>query len=148
LERVHIPSDNHAWSKFYSASDLGSYTPYDIGTYPTGITLCNVSPPDSSNHPSETTTTSPRLRVAKGQWPDWAAQESKQCLWYSTTASQNEFTPNSANPTASPNVANGDQVAEFTVRVQVCVSSLVGTERCKSYGTSLKPVGLLQNFAD
>jgi len=149
LERAFIPSDNHAWSKFYAASDLANYTPYDIGTYPTGITMCNVTPPDSSNHPSETTTTSPRLRVANGQWPDWAAQESKQCLWTSSTASQNEATPNAANPNASPSISAGNKVDEFTVRVQACVSaSLVGTEKCKSYGTSLKPVGLLQDFAD
>jgi type IV pilus assembly protein PilY1 len=148
LERVYIPSDNHAWAKFYSAADLGNFTPYDIGTYPNGITMCNVTPPDASNDPSQTTTTSPRLRIAKGQFPDWAAQESKQCLWYSTTASQNEFTPNSANPTASPNVANGDKVDEFTVRVAACVSGLIGGEKCKTYGTVSKPVGLLQDFAD
>jgi type IV pilus assembly protein PilY1 len=149
LERAYVPSDNHAWTKFYSASDLANYTPYDIGTYPNGITMCNVTPPDSSNHPSETTTTSPRVRIAKGQFSDWAAQESKQCLWYSTSASENEFTPNSANPGASPNVANGDEISEFTVRVQVCNSSLLGSEKCKTYGSnSSKPVGLLQDFAD
>jgi len=148
LERAHIPSDNHAWSKFYSAADLGNYTPYDAGTYNTGITLCNVTPPDTNNNPSQTNTNSPRLRVAKGQWPDWAAQESKQCLWTSSTASQNEFTPNTANPGASPSISAGNKVDEFTVRVQVCVSGLIGTEKCKTYGTSSKPVGLLQDFAD
>ena len=142
LERVHIPSDNHAWTKFYSANDLGNFTPYDIGTYGTGITMCNVTPPDASNDPSETTTTTPRLRIAKGQWTEWAAQEKKQCLWYS------EWTPDGSNPNASPNTANGDNLAEFTMRVQVCVSTLLGNEKCKAYGTSLKPIGLLQDFAD
>jgi len=28
------------------------------------------------------------------------------------------------------------------------VQRLIGTEKCKSYGTSSKPVGLLQDFAD
>ncbi|HEY4210626.1 MAG TPA: PilC/PilY family type IV pilus protein [Steroidobacteraceae bacterium] len=150
LERVHIPSDNHAWTKFYSAADLGNYTPYDIGTYGTGITMCNVTPPDASNDPSETTTTSPRLRVAKGQWTEWAAQESKQCLWTAATHATTgwEFDPNSANPTSTPNLTNGDKLDEFTVRVQACVSTLLGNEKCKAYGTSLKPVGLLQDFAD
>jgi len=148
LERVHIPSDNHAWTKFYSASDLGNFTPYDAGTYTTGITLCNVTPPDTNNNPSQTNINSPRLRVARGQWPDWAAQESKQCLWTSATSGQNEFTPNAANPSASPSISAGNKVDEFTVRVQVCVAGLIGTEKCKSYGTSSKPVGLLQDFAD
>ncbi|MBS0418892.1 MAG: hypothetical protein JSR66_14345 [Proteobacteria bacterium] len=148
LERVHIPSDNHAWSKFYNASDLGNFTPYDAATYSNGITLCNVTPPDANNNPSQTNTNSPRLRVANGQWPDWAAQESKQCLWTSSTSSQNEFTPNSANPTASPSISAGNKVDEFTVRVNVCVSGLIGSEKCKTYGTSSKPVGLLQDFAD
>jgi len=148
LERAYIPSDNHAWTKFYSASDLANYTPYDLATYPSGITMCNITPPDSSNHPSETTTTSPRLRVASGQWSDWAAQESRQCLWTSATSSQNEMTPNASNPNASPSVSAGNEIAEFTVRVQVCVSGLIGTEKCKAYGTSHKPVGLLQDFAD
>ena len=146
LERVHIPSDNHAWTKFYSAADMGNYTPYDIATYAAGITMCNVTPPDASNDPSETTTTSPRLRIAKGQWTEWAAQESKQCLW--TSATSPEFTPNASNPNSTPSISNGDNLAEFTLRVQVCISTLLGNEKCKAYGTSLKPVGLLQDFAD
>jgi len=148
LERAFVPSDNHAWTKFYSASDLNNYTPYDIGTYTAGITLCNVTPQDSSNHPSQTTTTSPRLRIAKGQFNDWAAQESKQCLWTGENPTgSSAWASNASNPGASP--ASTDKIDEFTVRVQVCVSAaLLGTEKCKAYGTSLKPVGLLQNFAD
>ena len=148
LERAFVPSDNHAWTKFYSASDLNNYTPYDLSTYSAGITLCNVTPQDSSNHPSQTTTTSPRLRVAKGQFNDWAAQESKQCLWAGENpAGTGAWASNASNPGASP--TSTDKIDEFTVRVQVCVSaSLVGTEKCKAYGSSLKPVGLLQDFAD
>src|SRR5882724_2984531 len=148
LERAYVPSDNHAWTKFYSATDLANYTPYDIGTYPQGITMCNVTPQDSSNHPSQTTTTSPRFRIAKGQFNDWAAQESKQCLWQGENpAGTGAWASNTSNPGASPTPAT-DQIAEFTVRVQVCVSSLIGTENCKAYGSSKKPVGLLQDFAD
>ncbi len=148
LERAFVPSDNHAWTKFYSASDLANYTPYDIGTYTSGITMCNITPQDSSNHPSETTTTSPRLRIAKGQFTEWAAQESKQCLWTGENpAGTGAWASNSSNPGASP--GSTDNIGEFTVRVQVCVSAaLVVTEKCKAYGSSLKPVGLLQDFAD
>jgi type IV pilus assembly protein PilY1 len=147
LERVYIPSDNHAWAKFYAASDLGNYTPYDIGTYTSGITMCNITPSDASNDPSETTTTTPRLRVANGQFTEWAAQESKQCLWQGESNGGSAWASNSSNPGASPTFATNG-IAEFTVRVQACVSSLLGSEKCKTYGTSVKPVGLLQDFAD
>ena len=147
LERAHVPSDNHAWAKFYGASDLNQFTPYDIATYASGITMCNVSPLGTSTDLSQTNTTTPRLRVAKGQWPDWAAQESKQCLWNGI----GEFTVNPSNPNASPSAAGGaDKLDEFTVRVKVCDATLLGAEKCKLYnnGTSEKPVGLLQDFAD
>jgi type IV pilus assembly protein PilY1 len=159
LERAYVPSDNHAWTKFYGDSDLKEYTPYDTSTYPSGITMCNVTPPDPSNDASQNNTITPRLRIASNtnaaatappsgssvkQWANWAAQESKQCLWTS------EFTPNASNPGASPSDGvGGDKIAEFTVRVQACVSSaLQGNEKCKVYGNNLKPIGLLQDYAD
>ena len=82
LERVYLPSDNHAWIKLYNGTDLEKYTPYSFSTYGTaGITLCNVTPQGTSTDRSETNTTTPRLRVAAGAWTEWAAQEQKQCLW-------------------------------------------------------------------
>lgn len=138
LERAYVPPDNHAWSKYFTSPDLNKYTPYANATYPNGITMCNVTPQGGSTDRSETNTTSPRLRIATGSWPDWAAQESKQCLW------DNEF-----NTTANPDTANAAEfLAEFTVRVKVCVSTLLGSESCTAYGTSNKPVGLLQGFGD
>lgn len=138
LERAYVPPDNHAWAKFFSSVDLGKYTPYTNAAYPAGITLCNVTPQGGSTNLSETNTTTPRLRIARGNWPDWAAQESRQCLWDS------EF-----NTTENPDSANAAQfLAEFTVRIKACVSGLLGSEKCKTYGTSIKPIGLLQDFGD
>lgn len=142
LERAYLPNDNHAWTKLYSSSDLAKYTPYAIGTYPNGITICNVTPQAGGDNRSELNATSPRLRVAKGQWTEWAAQEQRQCLW--TT----EFLPVDAGASPSDVALIGDKLAEFTVRVKVCDSTLTNTEGCKTYGTSLKPIGLLQDFAD
>jgi Tfp pilus assembly protein, tip-associated adhesin PilY1 len=143
LERVYLPSDNHAWTKVFDSDDLPKYTPYARASYPagTGITLCNVTPKGSSTDRSETNTTSPRLRVARGAWTEWAAQELRQCLWTS------EFAP--VDTGASPSDAT-DKVDEFTVRVKACDSTLIGSEPCKSYGTtpSWKPIGLLQEYAD
>lgn len=138
LERAYVPPDNHAWGKFFSSADLNKYTPYSNASYPSGITLCNVTPRGSSTDLSQTNTTTPRLRIANGQWSDWAAQESKQCLWDSEFSSAD-----------SPNDASTSEfIAEFTVRVQACVSGLYDSQNCKTYGSSTKPVGLLQDFGD
>jgi type IV pilus assembly protein PilY1 len=142
LERVYIPSDNHAWTKLYAASDLNKYTPYSTGTYTAGITICNVTPQGGSDNRSEKNTTSPRLRIAKGAFTEWAAQENRQCLWTS------EFTPVDANASPVDSGGSSTKIAEFTVRVKACDSTLLGKENCKAYGTSYKPVGLLQDFAD
>jgi type IV pilus assembly protein PilY1 len=146
LERTYLPNDNHSWAKFYSAADLAQFTPYDIGTYPSGITMCNVTPQGTSTVNSEANTTSPRFRVANGQWTEWAAQESRQCLWQGEVEGTQTWASTDAN--ASPTGAAPNEIAEFTVRVQACVSGLLGSEKCKAYGSSLKPVGLLQDFAD
>ncbi|HKR35402.1 MAG TPA: PilC/PilY family type IV pilus protein [Steroidobacteraceae bacterium] len=142
LERVYLPSDNHAWTKLFDSDTLPRYTPYARADFPAGITMCNVTPKGSSTDVSQTNTTSPRLRIAKGAWTEWAAQEVRQCLWTS------EFTP--VDTGASPNDATTDKADEFTVRVKACDSSQIGTEPCKSYGTtpSWKPIGLLQDYAD
>lgn len=116
LERAYLPSDNHAWIKLYSGSDLGQFTPYDISSYPSGITMCNVTPKGTSTNRSETNTTTPRLRVAKGQWTEWAAQEQKQCLW------KGEF---SSDAGASPDEDTNQKIAEFTVRVKADRKSVV-----------------------
>jgi type IV pilus assembly protein PilY1 len=145
LERVYLPSDNHAWTKLYAAADLNKYTPYAIATYPAGITLCNVTPQGGGDNRSEKNLTSPRLRVAKGAFTEWAAQENRQCLWTS------EFAPVDAGASPVDTGGASTKIAEFTVRVKVCDSALVSeknNEKCKAYGTSLKPVGLLQDFAD
>lgn len=139
LERTYLPSDNHAWTKLYAAADLAKYTPYAIATYPSGITICNVTPQEGGNNRSELNATTPRLRIAKGAWTEWAAQENRQCLWPS------EFSPVDAG--ASPS-DGADKLKEMTVRVKVCDSALPDTAGCKAYGSSLKPVGLLQDFAD
>lgn len=142
LERAHLPNDNHAWTKLYSSSDMGKYTPYNIGTYPNGITICNVTPQAGGSNRSESNGTTPRLRVAKGQWTEWAAQEQRQCLWPS------EFIPVDVGASPSDVAILGDKLGEFTVRVKACDNALADNLGCKTYGSSLKPVGLLQDFAD
>jgi type IV pilus assembly protein PilY1 len=148
LERAYLPSDDHAWAKFYAHSDLGDYTPYDTTSYPAGITMCNVTPADGGYN-SEDNRQPPYLRIASGQWLEWNAQERHQCLWDSE-----RDTPQ--------NPSDSDKLLDAVVRVQVCegplsVSSsptiatqtaLEEPEKCKDYQGTLKPIGLLQRYGE
>src|SRR5262249_43189125 len=152
LERAYLPRDNHAWAKFYNTTDVSQFTPYDAGTAVAGaqpgISLCNLTPQGPTPGPPQAKTTSPRLPFARGPFPNWAAQESKQCMWACNSTSDN-FTSNASNPGASPSDGTDGgtnvKLGEFTVRNQVCNTSFLGSEKCKVYGTSYKPVGLLQD---
>ena len=140
LERSYIPNDNHAWAKFFPATDIDKYTPYSSADDATGLTFCNVTPHDGTHEYSEDTTSTPRLRVAKGKWDNWAAQERIQCFWDGEAPLNrtNADTPNSGT----------EGLADLVVRVKVCDSALIGFETCRSYGASNKPTGLLQKYAE
>lgn len=136
LERAYLPNDNHAWSKYLSAAQLDAFTPYSPATYSNGITFCNLTPPDGSTL-SQDNDNAPRLRVAEGQYGDWAAHESQQCMW------QEEYDPPGNDNPYRGNANNH----EFDVRVEVCESTYGGS-RCREYnsGNSVKPTGLLQQY--
>ncbi|MDH5190309.1 MAG: hypothetical protein OEW89_03570 [Gammaproteobacteria bacterium] len=142
LERAYIPSDAHAWAKYYAnaGNDINKYTPYLSVNYPDGLTFCNVTTPNGAD--SKNNTNPPSMRVGKGEWANWDSQEGEQCLWDNEQASS-----------SSPNTGNAAQyVGEFTIRVEVCNASYLGTESCKIYfdsGTNrYKPTGLLQTYAE
>lgn len=65
LERAHIPNDLHAWSKVYSGSDIGDFTPLS-GTQ----SFCNASFGVNGL---------PVMQVAGGDWSEWAATSTSQC---------------------------------------------------------------------
>ncbi len=54
----------------------------------TGITLCNLTPGDSTgaDRYSQSNTRSPRFRVAKGNFALWGANEKRQCGWAESDA--------------------------------------------------------------
>jgi len=136
LERAEIPDDLHAWAKVYTGSDIGSYTPFTSAT-----TFCNVSNGKTGAWTTPTTTTSgitpaPVIRVASGQWPDWATTAKLQCQW------------NGAGEGDSNRPAKGNGNRDYTARVTVCKQDGSPTEAfCVTTGTSLKPEGLLQKYS-
>lgn len=150
LERTYLPNDAHSWAKYYKGNDVHKLTPFS----PTDneLTICNTTVNNSSAF-SQDVTDPPLLRVAQGNYSLWAANERWQCRWSEEKSASNGNDPvvtgydaASSNPSkASKALGEGD----YTVRVQVCVSGLIGNEECKRYPNgNYKPTGLLQDYGD
>jgi len=126
LERAPIPNDLHAWVKVYEGADLGKLTPKGGSV----ISLCNATTSASSG---------PLMRVASGNWSEWASTALNQCA-----INYNSDTPR--------------DVENLTVRVEVCdpatAAATAGSREsfCRKYsdGTtdSYKPAGLLQEYGE
>ncbi len=142
LERAFLPTDAHSWAKFYNGSDLDKLTPFN---YTEGLTLCNTT--DASSGTSQSVTNAPLIRVAKGNFALWAANERWQCKW-GEGDNGNNATLSGINASSTAPSQSGNN--EYIARVQACVSTaLEGNEKCKNYASSdLKPIGLLQEYGD
>lgn len=150
LERAFLPTDAHSFAKFYDGGDLDDLTPFN---YADGITLCNTTYDD--NVLSQNSTNPPLIRVARGNFSLWAANERWQCNWSGNGENNASNGNNSALSGLAADNSNpsysSDAVGEkdYVARVQVCVSGLLGTEDCKRYPSGVyKPVGLLQEYGD
>lgn len=108
------------------------------------------------------------IRVAKGNYALWSANEKKQCKWSAENSNlQSGFyggfrsngnraaisgiNASSENPSQTAHgLGSGSAQGEFIVRVQACKSAvLIGTESCKLYPDgNYKPIGLLQIYGD
>ena len=170
LERAPLPMDAHSFAKYYANAsaptpdrpNIDRITPF---TVPSEITLCNTTPaPDGQKSQTlNTTTYPPLLRATSGNYSLWNAHERRQCRWdderWPQSGSSNSNDPaqsglqaqpnypkrNGSNNTALPSGSNGD----FIVRVEVCKTGMVGTERCRTYPSgNLKPIGLLQEYGE
>ncbi|AEG00551.1 pilus assembly protein [Methylomonas methanica] len=135
LERSMIPYDVHSFVKLFSTSttaEMQNYVPYAQ----TSISLCNLTQGSGLAKNISTSTYPPLLRIASGSYPSWAASEVTQCQWGSGT-----------RPSNSQNLVSANSDTGLNVRVKVCVSGLEESN-CKAYGTSNKPTGLLQKYAE
>ena len=120
LARAHIPNDLHAWVKVYSGADINKYTPL------TGVqSFCNTSLAGNAD---------PLMRVASGNFSEWASTEVQQC------AINNENSPSTTS--------------DYTVKVEVCnpAAGAVRESFCQKYGSGAavgyKPTGLLQAYGE
>ncbi|MCW9030113.1 MAG: hypothetical protein OQK58_01370, partial [Gammaproteobacteria bacterium] len=162
LERSYLPSDAHSFAKFVDASSIaiGDLTPFTAGQ---DLTFCNTSYDSDSTKESHTSTAPPLLRVAKGDFRYWAANERWQCTW-DTEEGDNWNNNVGTNVPASaagndPDIGTDDASysgigPDFEVKVEVCNSTLIGKERCKEYTSSAgtvtvsKPIGLLHTHGE
>ncbi len=128
-----------------------------------GITICNTTNGASSGiqASSNTNTNLPRMKIARGNHSLWNASERWQCTWSGDHATYNgnnfglsgvPASGNSPNQNLGldvPGKGNAAGQGDYFVRVQACVSGLIGGERCKQYiNGQYKPVGLLQVFGE
>lgn len=123
-----------------------------------GITICNTTTGESSGvqNASETNTNLPRMRVARGDYALWTSHEVYQCTWDWNKNNENKpqlsgimsYPAAPARATTGLGTTSAGQ-GDYFVRVQVCKSDLIGTERCKQYPSgNYKPIGLLQTFGE
>lgn len=128
-----------------------------------GLTICNTTDGGTGvQRLSDTNTNLPRMKVAQGNYSLWNAAERWQCRWQEDANASNGNDPLRSGLVAfsnpPPRATKGLDAAgkgpttgrgDYFVRTQVCVSTLLGTERCKQYPSgNYKPVGLLQNFGE
>lgn len=125
IERAQIPNDLHAWVKVYSGSDIASFAPL-TGTH----SFCNAT---------ISATGLPLMRVASGNWSEWASTAGYQC-------GRGRSGEGSADtPTATE---------DLTVRVQVCASTnaALRESNCRKYNDGTvdhyKPAGVLQTYGE
>ena len=149
LERAFITSDAHSFAKYYEGTDGAKLTPFNTPK----LTLCNTNYADSGQ--SQDITTLPQIRVAKGDFRYWAANERWQCTWDNEQGSSSSGTNTTGSKTTDPNmstdglVENGRVDKNYSARVQVCVAGKIGAEECKRYPDGhYKPVGLLHTYGE
>jgi len=175
LEMAQMSFDAHAFVKYYSGSDIRSYTPFDASgdLQGAGLTLCSRG--SNQYDPSPEEPGYPMIRVAKGNYSLWGTTPYTVCNWsdeqegfsfgskstafyrkYGPTQGGTDPTAHKAElPNKSLNGATYNGIGpELAVRVQVCKADLIGQERCSVYRDPLdanatpvyKPIGLLQEF--
>ena len=176
LERAHLPTDAHAFAKYYYGTDINKLTPFNPAattfSISTGtgtvnisapqITLCNASF-GNDPAPAGNTTSAPSIYVANGNHALWSANERWQCYWSEDKNANNGNNPtttglaaSSSNPSRnSQGLGTGYATGSYTARVEVCKAGITDgfttdeNSRCKLYPRgNYKPIGLLQRYGE
>ncbi|MDD3762721.1 MAG: PilC/PilY family type IV pilus protein [Nevskiales bacterium] len=172
LERSYLPNDAHSFAKYYNGSDIAQLTPFSLSASAdpkqNGISICNTTV--SSTSPSQDVTDPPLIRVAKGNFSLWGANERWQCRWAeevgpttsninacnNTSAQQQNCNGNvpaasgiDAYPRSPQKSSEGLGAKDYVARIEVCKAGYEAGDRCKTYPTGTKkPIGLFQEYGD
>lgn len=147
--RISVPAGSYNGAGSFSDWRLENLTQ-------TGITLANLTP-RGSNRYSDNNVEPPLIRVVRGNFSLWAANERRQCYWSGEESRSNAnkaylsgINANSQNPSQATQGLgrSGSDQGQYIARVEVANSSWLGTEKVKRYGSSYKPIGLLQVYGD
>ncbi len=134
----------------------------------TGITLGSLTKGATTgiNQYSDTNTNAPLIRVARGNFALWGANERWQCYWSGEMSNlQSGFTggfrsngnraylsginASGENPSQTTHgLGTGSAQGEYIARVEVANSAWLGQEKYKQYGSSFKSIGLLQVYGE
>lgn len=174
LERAHLPTDAHSFTKYYNLNDLDKLTPFDTQMTDKsnggndngyddaneGITICNTSH-DGNAVVSQNSTALPTMRIVFGNRQLWAANERWQCTWESeqgdnansNTPAQSGLDSVSSDPPNNLRLLTPGGSAERIVRVVVCdptyFNASQNLENCQLYPSgNRKPTGLLQRYGE
>jgi type IV pilus assembly protein PilY1 len=175
---VNVSGGNYTMELSQDAVGGGTFAAWTLTNHSsTGISFCNTTlggtgalgtgaigtPQDKS----QTNTNPPLVRVARGNHALWSANERFQCYFREdstapgagagtnlgdTRTNGNRFSDSGlkSNGYEPQSGVHGLGSINYVVRVQACVTALVGQEKCREYNTnnSFKPVGLLQVYGD
>ncbi|WP_157469844.1 pilus assembly protein [Desulfobulbus elongatus] len=146
----------------------GSYSKWTLQNLSrTGISFCNLTKgaTSGSNQYSQTNTNPPLIRVAEGNFALWSANENHQCYWSGEKSNlQSSFggfrsngnksylsglDASAENPSQTDHgLGAGSGKGEYVVRIEVANKDWLGQEKYKKYGSTYKPIGLLQVYGE
>ena len=90
----------------------------------------------------------PLIRVAKGDFRYWAANERWQCTWHDERGSNSSGSNTTGSATQDPDKSTNG-LGDYIARVKVCDPTLIGTEKCRRYPSgNYKPIGLLHEYGE
>ena len=127
LERAHLPSDAHAFAKYYYGNDINKLTPFNpaatafaietaagtVTVTAAQITMCNVSQGDdrapAGNMTGAPSASAPSIYVAQGNHALWSASERWQCNWKEDLAAKSNLGGYNGNVPATTGIlSSGD----------------------------------------
>ena len=151
LERAHLPTDAHAFAKYYTGNDVRKLTPFDPATTTftvttsTGtatvtaqqITMCNATYRNGAVQYSHEAIAAPTIRVVDGNFALWNANERWQCNWNDDKSATdgyrngNDFLysgigASDVSPTRATHGLGrtGALQGSYTARIEVCKTGL------------------------